>query len=738
VPSAASDRPTPSATARRPDLQGLRAVAVLLVALNHAEVPFLHGGYVGVDVFFVLSGYFITGLLLRDGFGGEGKGLGAISLGRFYARRARRILPAACLTLLTTSIAVYLLYAALGDDFLATKPVLEDALAASLFFVNFHFIAGANDYFAQAATTLPSPFTHFWSLSVEEQFYLVWPSMLSVVFLGCRRVGRRRPASAAGLARRRRVATALVGGLIVAGCAISLVWSIRETASDASVAYYLTPVRVWEFGLGAGLALLATRSSAPGRLPAALRGGLGWVGAAMIAVAAVRFSASTAFPGDAALLPDGGAALVILAGIVPARRGVDRVLSIRPMTWIGDRSYTFYLWHYPVLILVWQAAGRVLPVLDNLALLGGALMLSALTYACYENPLRFARWLRGWRIALMAPVSMGAAVLAALIPIAVFESTLASQAVAAQRAAATVTPLTPASAQPDPTNLWSSTPIPQVAAAVAAVRRGAALPPDITPSMQELEQENSHISYDTPHPCTPGFGPGVRAHVCRLADRRSSHVVVVLGDSHAGMWMPAVEAAGRRQGFAVVPLDKPGCLLDVLHQNRSGWPCASWYRWALRQDHRLHPTATIVSFELSTELQAEPRATTGMLRAVLGQVTHGVLLADPPGQTQQPPECIARAGASMRTCASRVPGTYVPLMHRLAAMAHATHHPAIPTLQWFCDRGICPMVIDHTLTTRDTSHFTLQFARDLAPVMGPELAPILARLEGGGSAAAGQ
>ena len=173
------------ATAKRLDLQGLRAVAVLLVALNHARVPFMTGGYVGVDVFFVLSGYFITGLLLRDGFGRGDGDLGRISIRDFYARRARRILPAACLTLLTTSIAVYIVYDVMRDDFLGTKTALEDALSASLFFANIHFAQTATNYFAQATTTIPSPFQHFWSLSVEEQFYVVWPSLLAAAFFIC-------------------------------------------------------------------------------------------------------------------------------------------------------------------------------------------------------------------------------------------------------------------------------------------------------------------------------------------------------------------------------------------------------------------------------------------------------------------------------------------------------------------------------------------------------------------------
>jgi peptidoglycan/LPS O-acetylase OafA/YrhL len=724
-----------AATAKRLDLQGVRALAVLLVALNHANVPFLRGGYIGVDVFFVLSGYFITGLLLREGFGGEDERLGRISIRRFYGRRARRILPAACLTLFVTSLAVYVVYDRMGHDFLATKPVLEDALAGSLFFANFHFIASASDYFAQATATMPSPFQHFWSLSVEEQFYVVWPSVLALAFFICRRVGlRRSPGSTPRSPRsrqrilegRRRAATWLIGSLIVLGSGVSLLLSIRETGTDPQAAYFSTPVRVWEFGCGAGLALLAAR---PCRLPRRVLPAIGWVGLAMVLLAAHLYSSATAFPGDAALLPVLGTGLIILAGMVPARAGVGRLLAIRPLTYIGDRSYAFYLWHYPMLILGWQIAGHVLPVHDNLVLLAAAFALSAITYACYENPLRFARWLRGWRTAVMVPVSMSTSLCAVLIPIAVFDASLTSQAVAAKRAQAQAHTLVPAKRQHDPTNLWNSTPIAAVGVAARDARRGVPLPKNITPSLKELEKENSYIGYEIPKGCQPRFGPHATGSICRLGDPTSKRVVAVVGDSHAGMWMPALIGAARRDGFAVVPLDKPGCVLSAVHSNLKGWPCATWYQWALHADRTLHPLATIVSFQITSSMEAEPSTSTGAFRTALGQVRHPVLLVDPPGQNQQPSTCISQHGATMGDCSSRLPSEYVPMMRDLAAMTAQTHDPAIPTLQWFCAKGTCPMVVDHILTMRDRSHFTMQYSRALAPLIALEMKPILARLE---------
>lgn len=707
------------ATERRRDLQGVRALAVLLVAFNHANVPFLPGGYVGVDVFFVLSGYFITGLLLREGLGGEhgregDRASGQISISKFYARRARRILPAATLTLAVTAIAVYVVYDLFKADFLGTKPALLDALAASLFYANIHFAAGATNYFAQAAQTMPSPVMHFWSLSVEEQFYFVWPSLLAVVLFICRRRG----------SFDRRRAVRLVGFVIVVACAASLAWSIHDTGANPQSAYFSTFARAWELGLGALMALLAPAAA---RLPRFLRVPLGWLGLAMVLYAAIHYTSRTNFPGYAALLPVGGSALLVLAGLHSTRIGVDRVLAFRPLAYIGDRSYTFYLWHYPALVIVWTAAGHVLPMADNLALLAGAFALSALTFHFYENPLRFARWLRGWKTAALVPVSIGTSVAAIMVPVFAVSGTLAAEAQAADNV--NIPPLKAAPGQPDPVSLLTAKPIPALLSAVAAVHRNAPLPKVLVPSGATLAQENVLIKYDTPHGCQPSFGSGVTSRICKLGDSSSNRIVALIGDSHAGMWIPALLPAARAQHFAVVLLDKPGCFINRLHTNLSGWPCADWYRWAIQQDHKLHPVATLVDFKLSGGfLENNPTTTVADLGAVLHKVTNGVWLEDAPGQTQKTAACITAAGATQRTCSSPVTSAYTTLVQDIGTMLNQTHHLSIPTLQWFCAEGVCPSVVNHTLTTHDGDHLTTEYSTDLAPLMAPEMRRILNRL----------
>src|SRR4051812_20829265 len=201
---------------RRGDIQGLRAVAVLLVVLSHAGVGALAGGYVGVDVFFVISGFLITGILLS-----QASEKGSISLVGFYARRARRILPAAALTLLATEVAAYFLL-----NLVRAREAVWDSLYAAAFASNFRFAARGLDYFEQGQP--PSPLLHFWSLAVEEQFYLVWPALLSAALLG------------AAATRRRRALVVLV---VIA--AASFAWSVHLTKALPPAAYFSSFTRAW-------------------------------------------------------------------------------------------------------------------------------------------------------------------------------------------------------------------------------------------------------------------------------------------------------------------------------------------------------------------------------------------------------------------------------------------------------------------------------------------------------------
>ena len=326
-----------------------------LVVFYHLFPDLLPGGFVGVDVFFVISGYLITGHMVR-----EMRTRGAIDLLGFYARRARRLVPAATVVLILTWLAS--LFMLPGSRLVATA----QQVAASAVYVQNWLLAGDSvDYLT--AEDAASPVQHYWSLSVEEQFYLGWPLLLVL----------------AGVLARllhwnwRRVAL-LLGAVV---CALSLAASVLLTASDGPAAYFVTQTRVWELGLGALLAVLAGQPELPQRLARPAR----WTGLALIVISAVAYSSATPFPGTAALVPVLGTVLVLAAGAVAPH---TRVLGSAPMTWIGDHSYALYLVHWPLIVLYKAWSGGELGALDGPIVLAASLVSAWLVTRFVEEPVR--------------------------------------------------------------------------------------------------------------------------------------------------------------------------------------------------------------------------------------------------------------------------------------------------------------------------------------------------------------
>jgi peptidoglycan/LPS O-acetylase OafA/YrhL len=300
----------------RPDVEGLRAVAVLLVVLHHANLPGLSGGFVGVDVFFVISGFVITGLLLR-----ERASTDHTSLRSFYGRRVRRILPAATVVIVTMVIATYAVLGAVYGD-----PTAVAARWTAVFLANFHFAGIGTDYLT--ATVPPSPLQNFWSLAVEEQFYLVYPA----IFLVAASVRSR-------MSIRARLTVVLVPIILA-----SLLVSAIQTGTSPNVAFFSPVTRAWELALGA---LVAVATPTLLRMHRTVAGALTWVGMAAIGYAAFAYSSSTSYPGTAVIVPVVGTALVIAGGSAVPARAAESILRLPPFQWVGRLSYSLYLWHCP-------------------------------------------------------------------------------------------------------------------------------------------------------------------------------------------------------------------------------------------------------------------------------------------------------------------------------------------------------------------------------------------------------
>ncbi|MDT0342445.1 acyltransferase family protein [Streptomyces litchfieldiae] len=674
----------------RADIQGLRAVAVLLVVLSHAGVRRLDGGYVGVDVFFVISGFLITSLLAR-----ELAATGGISIRRFYARRALRLLPAATLVALVT----------LGGARLFLSPVrfeeyAGDALASLLQAVNLRLAGAETDYLSEGAP--PSPFQHFWSLAVEEQFYLLWPLLL---LLGGRAARRSRRGSAAR--------TLPLGAL----CLVSFALSAWVTVNSASWAYFGSHTRAWELGAGSLLALFAGRLT---RLPAAVSAAMTWTGLAAVALAALWFDQDTPFPGYHALLPVLGTVLVLAGGCAPARFGARRLLGARPFTWLGGLSYGWYLWHWPLLVLGPNALDRPASVPLALALSASALLLAWLTLLLVENPVRFHAAFTGRpgrALGLGLGLSAGGTALALT-------------------AAVLAPPIPTGGMAPGLRAALATAPDPSARLAVLLAGSGALLPSNLTPPLTEIKDGRSAIYRDG---CHVGRETTRVPDSCVYGDPTSETVVVLFGDSHAAQWFPALDRLAREHGWKLVSLTKASCKVPAVTTVKDGEPyaeCDAWRENALAAIDALRPSLVIVSSSDAAE-PAHPAAdparqwargyqdTLGRLVDTGGEVA---VMLDNPWPKWDGVECAAAYPLELDHCAGQLSGAFRDAERRelTREAARRAGVAVIDPAPWLCSpEGTCPVIVGDTAVYRDESHVNEAYAEAIAPVLGGALSGLV-------------
>ena len=691
-------RPVPTLR-HRDDIQGLRAIAVLTVIASHASVPFVPGGFVGVDVFFVISGFLISQLLFR-----EVERSGRVSIPGFYARRARRILPAATLVTVATVAASAIWLSAID-----LVEVVKDSLWAVFFAANIHFAAVGTDYFA--AEEPPSPLQHYWSLSVEEQFYLVWPALLLVLVL---------------VAGRRALPKRLVLGVLLLVTVASFVWSVVSTSSDPLAAYFSTPARAWELGLGALTALVAT--SVAGRLSGPVRGLVCGAGLLLIAVACVSYGDDTAFPGSAAAVPVVGSALVLLAGAGgSAESGAAQPLPVRalgvlPMRVVGDWSYSLYLWHWPVLIIAERRLDAGLGFWRTALCVAVIFVLSALTFRYVETPFRSPRRFPVRRALTLYPAAV--AIVAAVAVGGHYYSEYASGALGDNPAIS----LTNFGVKdPSKVELDKDKTIALVQASVIAARHDMAIPSDLKPDILTVRDDEPDLG-----DCNYEKEWG---KLCPRGDAEADRTIVVFGNSHARMWVPAFDDIGEELGYRTYYFVKPNCsatLVSVgeLVPGSPLWPdCDDFRDWALDQIATLDPDLVVVASSgpnpvlYDDEGNRIPKdgidaaARDGYVDlftrlSITAQRT--VLLRDVPKSEDLPDECLTKKGNDLGDCIfTPLPASVVDANLSVQA-ADETGTEVVDPTKWLCWDGACPTVIGDVLPYRDRGHLTTVYAASLS------------------------
>ncbi|MEE6263570.1 acyltransferase family protein [Plantactinospora sonchi] len=698
----------PGRTGFRADIEGMRALAVGLVLLFHAGPVLVPGGFVGVDVFFVISGFLITGLLVA-----ELEATGRISLLDFYARRAKRLLPAAGVVLAASLVLTYLLLPRIR-----WADTGWDVVASGLYVMNWRLAGQAVDYLAEDQA--PSILQHFWSLAVEEQFYLVWPLLLFGVALWAHRRGR------TGLPRGRLL-------LCLALVALpSLAWSIRLTDDEPGRAYFVSTTRMWELAVGGGLAILGPYL---GRLPRSVAVGLGWAGLAAVLVAATTFESGTRFPGHAALLPTLGAAAIIAAGAAAGRAGPVALLGRRPLRVIGALSYSLYLWHWPLLVAARAHFGELGPA-AGLAVVLVAVVPAVLTHRYVENPVRRARGLRlrPARAIRLGAVCTGVPVLAGLlfpyavpsVPAPPPNSALTRLAETADAPGALLTPPAPGAAVLGD--------LPRDNPAGAPVDRVDAVTPDPLAARD-----------DTPTVYAEGCHLDARKSTvrsCVYGVRDADFTVAVAGDSHAAQWVPALQALALSRGWRLVTYTKSGCPFVDLPVELDGQhyrSCTEWnttLRATLTGPQR--PDLLVTSGWLYQPWRddgpvAGPEGVAaladGLHRTWAGMVAAGVptvVLRDTPHPDLDVAECVSAHPERLTRCAvprsAALTGSGVVQERAVAGLADV---PLIDLNDAICPTDRCAPVIGGVLVYRDADHLTATYALSLAPRLGAALDNIL-------------
>jgi peptidoglycan/LPS O-acetylase OafA/YrhL len=669
-----AERDSAAAPGKRRDIQGVRALAVVLVVLFHLWPERVTGGYVGVDVFFVISGFLITAHLL-----GEVERTGTVSLTHFWARRIRRLLPAAFTVLAASLVAAFVI---------VPKSVLQQTLyeigASAVYAQNWLLAANSVDYLA--ADNTPSLVQHYWTLSVEEQFYFVWP----ILMLAALWIGRRWRPNEASRRRAILVAVACVFGA-------SLAFSVYETAVSQSSAYFVTPTRAWEFAAGALLAFCPAWTITSARVRRALKLGLSWGGVALIGYSALSFDAATAFPGYLALIPVAGAAMILYAGESDSRWSTSQLFNLAPVQKIGDLSYAIYLWHWPLVVIFPFAFKTDLNFPGRLAIIALSLTLAYATQRFIEDPARRARFgLKQRRVTYGFAVTGMLVILAA---VGVGTNAISGQQRELDRVAATAE---------------------QCMGASAVVHGNSELCKAFDVSEDRLFPALSARGEDTEGQYKCYVNAEGEGYIeCTYGDVTSDIRIAVTGDSHAASLVPGLILAAEEKGWALDVMVGNGCQLG-------GTKCGVREKFDDRISNGEYDLILVTG-------KRDNQPAVDDLKKQFTRLSEAGLrivpIVDVPEYAESTDVCVTESTGTVSStsgCSTTRSDALMEHEDRYERTAEALGMETIDLTDTFCGDESCPAVIGHTLVYRDTaSHLTATFSRTLSSALVEQISELL-------------
>ncbi|MFT4221110.1 MAG: acyltransferase family protein [Microbacterium sp.] len=674
-----ADRAREHAQASRfiPHVQGLRAIAVLFVVLYHFWPGRLPGGYVGVDVFFVISGFLITAHLMR-----ELESTGRIRLGQFWARRARRLLPASLLVLLFCALCVMSPYlmptSALPNE-------VREIVASTFYVENWHLALNSADYLNHGGD--PTTVQHYWSLSLEEQFYVMWPLlMLLAAWIAVKWMPR----------QRYRAVVWTLGVVTAASFAFCVVFTLTNPAP----AYFVTFGRMWQFGIGALIALvpmLRVRNAAASFV-------LGWGGVLVLLYVAFRFDALTPFPGYAALLPALGAAAVIAASNADRWWHPTRILSLRPAQFVGDISYSLYLWHWPLIIIAPSVPFWGLTIYHRVALLVLCFVLAWLTKRFVEDPVRgFAPLTRR-----PARVSLWASLVAMLVVGGTAGAAWAVNAPAYQQGVQAIAQL-----RENPPECFGAAAVLDTECAGADFG-GEILPAPGFAGVDQPSDERCFMQLNDARPVSCEFG----------SDAAGAPVIGLIGDSHAYQLLPTFQRIAEEKGWRLVTFFKGACpwnTTPIAASGAFGAACGQW-RDAVRAELDGMEFDAVFTASLATTPFSSAGHDSSFDAAVAGyreawqQFTDAgtpvVTVVDNPTWETDPNKCLRTRDEG--ECV----GARADVLHDDPAAEAAKDAAGVTLLDFtdvYCDQATCFPVVGGANLYRDQDHLTVTFADTLAP-----------------------